>query len=240
MKRKGAFYYQLHSLKKPLLVFYLIVIAASAVVIGMNWNGDEFAISGLEMASMICLFVIGCTSFRDDFLFLMQSGVGRQVIFQSHCLAYGLACLFMATADTLISGLLSLVSDLTGQTPYQSMASGLALQMNGPDNLGSTWILLLVLYLFLLSFGYLLGVLSYRGGRKVTVLLAIGVPVLFFGGLPVFLVGMGNSTGWPFLARIVQTLFGSYPSTLTTLFVLALLCHGIGGVLHSRAQVRRP
>ena len=85
------------------------------------------------------------------------------------------------------------------------------------------------------SFGYLLGVLSYRGGRKITVLLAVGVPVLFFGGLPAFLIG---TSGNPFLARVIQFLFGSYSSTLATLLVLTVMFHGIGGLLQNRAQVR--
>ena len=235
MKKKGALYFQLDSLKKPVIVFYLIVLAATIVALALNWNTEEAGVSGLEMATMIFLFVIGCCSFRDDFLFLIQSGVGRRGIFQTHCLAYGLLCLLLSAVDTVFVRVLSAVLASRPGVRYESLASSLLPQMEGALGFLANWALLLAVYLFLFSFGYLLGVLSYRGGRKITVLLAVGVPVLFFGGLPAFLIG---TSGNPFLARVIQFLFGSYSSTLATLLVLAVMFHGIGGLLQNRAQVR--
>ena len=58
MKKKGALYFQLDSLKKPVIVFYLIVLAATIVALALNWNTEEAGVSGLEMATMIFLFDI--------------------------------------------------------------------------------------------------------------------------------------------------------------------------------------
>ncbi len=234
MKKKGAFYFQLGSLKKPVIVFYLIVLAATIVVVALSWNTEEAGVSGLEMATMIFLLVIGCCSFRDDFLFLIQSGVGRSAVFQTHCLAYGLFCLLMSAVDTVLSRVLSAALSAKPGMHYESLVTDMLPQAEGVAGFLANWALLLAVYLFLIGFGYLLGVLSYRGGRKMTVLLAVGVPVLFFGGLPAFLIG---TSGNPFLGKVPQLLFGSYGSTMATLLVLAAVFHGIGCLLQNRAQV---
>ena len=102
MKQKGALYVQLDSLKKPVLVFYLVTAAVAALAILGYRMGWEVQVNNLQMISMIFLFVVGCCSFREDFLFLMQNGVSRGAIFQTHCLAYGLLCLLMAVLDTFL------------------------------------------------------------------------------------------------------------------------------------------
>ena len=229
MKQKGALYVQLDSLKKPVLVFYLVTAAVAALAILGYRMGWEVQVNNLQMISMIFLFVVGCCSFREDFLFLMQNGVSRGAIFQTHCLAYGLLCLLMALLDTLLGALLAAFG------PGKSLMDSYLPGLTGPARLLADGGLLLSAYLFLLSFGYLLGVLSYRGGRGVTVLLAVGIPVLALG-TPVFL-SLETELSRSLLSAVLR-LIHSFPALTASLFALAVLFHAIGGLLERRAPVR--
>ena len=229
MKRKGALYMQLDSLKKPVLVFYLVTAAVAVLAILACRLGWEVQVNNLQMISMIFLFVVGCCSFREDFLFLMQNGVSRGAIFQTHCLAYGALCLLMAVLDTLLGALLAAFG------PGESLTDSYLPGLRGPARLLADGGLLLSAYLFLLSFGYLLGALSYRGGRRVTVLLAVGIPVLVLG-TPVFLsLEMEVSRT---LLQAALWLLRSFPALTASLVLLAVLFHAVGGLLEMWAPVR--
>jgi len=80
MNSKAAVKYRFYDYWKALLIFY-IVIAASLVFMfvfsALTRDNPEFrgSVQGLEIASVIFLFVLGLNSFKDVFMMFMQNGI---------------------------------------------------------------------------------------------------------------------------------------------------------------------
>ena len=66
-----AWKYQLDGMKWPLIIFY-IVIAALLILVGVSTalatqQHTQFSVGGLEMASVVFIFIVGLNSFKSTF-----------------------------------------------------------------------------------------------------------------------------------------------------------------------------
>lgn len=239
MKQKGAIYYQLTAIKRPLGVFYLIIVLLFFVMVIANAIFGSIGYGGVEVASMICIFVIGCCSFKEDFLFLIQNGVGRKTILKSQCLSYSLICVGMAAADTVLACGMTLISEALHFDGYRPLLVNCYLWEDGIlGHIPVNFLLLMAAYLMLYSFGYLLAAMSYRGGRRITIGISVGLPVTLFVVLPAFLE-LGSEMGivkW--VVDILLWLSISYGRIIGVLLIIAAVCFAIGGRLQLKAQVK--
>lgn len=237
MKQKGAIYYRLSAMKRPIGIFYLVIVLLLVCMILFNVGGQSVRLGAMESATMVFLLVIGCCSFKEDFYFLIQSGTGRKTILKSQVISYTLLCAGMALADTLLAALTTLATRTLDIAAFQPVWEQLYQWEDGilghiPMNI----ILSFSTYLLFYSFGYCLAALSYRGGRKVTIGLSVGLPVGFFILLPGLLEFAGGFTEK--LAAFFVQITSSFGLTVGLLFAGAILFFGIGGRLQLGAQVK--
>lgn len=237
MKQKGAIYYQLNAMKREVGSFYLVIILLLVFMTVFNRVFHVGGFGGMESATLICVFVIGCCSFKEDFYFLIQGGVGRKTILKSQCISYAILCAGMAMMDTLLASFATLINRALDLTAYRPMLAQLYQWEDGIfAHIPMNFVILLAANLMLYSFGYLLAAISYRGGKAVTIGLSVGLPVGLFVLLPALLefnVGLAEK-----LAVFFVRIGSSFGLTIGILLAGAVLFFGIGGLLQLGAQVK--
>lgn len=237
MKQKGAIYYQLNAMKRSVGFFYLVIILLLVLMTVFNRLFHVVGFGGMELATLVCIFVIGCCSFKEDFYFLIQGGVGRKTILKSQCISYAILCAGMAMADTLLASLVALVNRALDLIAYRPMLVQLYQWEDGIfPHIPMNFMILFAANLMLYSFGYFLAALSYRGGKAVTIGLSVGLPVSFFILFPAILefnIGLTEK-----LAVFFEQIARSFGLTIGILLAGAVLFFGIGGLLQLGAQVK--
>ena len=110
MNFKNMYYYYFYENKKSLSIFYGVIVGIYLLFIAtyINFN-RESSIGGMEMSSIIFLFIVGLNSFKSNFHFGLTNGVSRKTLF----LSFALTCIslgaFMAVVDMIITSVVSLV-----------------------------------------------------------------------------------------------------------------------------------
>jgi len=220
MRFLSAWKYHLAGIKWPLIIFYS-VMAALLVLMGIsltvaNRQNIQMSAGGLEMASIIFVFIVGLNSFSQAFLMFSANGVSRKTMFLSFLAMLGVMAAGMAVIDSAYG----LIMKTAGN--YQSMFE----QMYGFRNTtiigGFLW--RFCSYLAAGMTGYLITTLYYRMNKPVKLLVSIGVPVLLLIGMPAldnalwggavseaagrfFAWSSGVSTGSPGLGMISDIVF---------------------------------
>jgi len=99
MKFVSAFKYQLSGFKKSLIVFYIIiysiVILTAVPELFLPPVDKEGTMSGLEIASIIFLFVCCLNSFKPHFKMLLANGASRMTMFRSYLTTIAAVVLIM-------------------------------------------------------------------------------------------------------------------------------------------------
>jgi hypothetical protein len=213
MKFKAALKYQLSGMKKPLIVYYLIIYCLCILMFVqhavMRNAGGDFSSSGMEMASLIFLFVCGLNSFKSTFYMFLANGVSRRTMFKSFVSMIAPVAAGMAVIDSLNGLLLSSFGNY--ESLFHSMYALRYQAGTTPAEFMEGMLWMFAFYMFITMAGFLITTLYYRMNKAVKLLVSIGVPVFFFMVLP----------------YIDMTLFtGQIYSTIWYIFKLA------GGFLH--------
>ncbi len=111
MSFSKSFKYGVLANKKPVSIFYMVVSILYLVFIVTSFFTPGGAISGMDMASLIFLFVFGITSFKENFYMLLQNGVSRKNMFLGTVLSLFVISIFVAVADIVLALILGLVPD---------------------------------------------------------------------------------------------------------------------------------
>lgn len=205
--------YQFAEAKKPLIIYYAIIFTLVAIAyisanVFFSVHVNNISFSGVEMASMIFIFVAGLNSFKETFRMFMQNGVSRKTLFLSYLLSLLPVCGIMAVIDNSL-GILD---------RYTSNYRSVFLQFYGSwfgDNpgiiqtyaVGLLWGL--TTYAACAMAGYLITVLYYRMNKALKLLVSIGVPVFLIIVLPavdVTFTGGAISKG---IAQLIQLAIGA-------------------------------
>ena len=182
-----SFKYSVFSNKKPILGFYAVVIALYLVFIVTSFFISGGSISGMDMASLVFLFVFGITSFKENFYMLLQNGVSRKNMFLGTVLSLLVVSVFVAVADTVLVrilglipadnfALVSLFEQLYGMTQY-SDSSTFAVSIHE-----IAWNSMMK-FAFA-SIGLFIGCAYYKMNALTKTLVSCGVPCFLLLGLP--------------------------------------------------------
>lgn len=186
MKFNAALKYQLYGMKRPLIIYYIIIYCLYILMLvqqaAMKGTGGGFSSSGMESATLIFLFVIGLNSFKGTFQLFLANGVSRRTMFKSYIASLLPVAAGMAIIDSLNGLLLSSFGN------YNSMFHSLY-QMRykagtTPAEFMEGLLWLFAFYMFITMAGFLITTLYYRMNKPVKLLVSIGVPVFFFIVLP--------------------------------------------------------
>lgn len=190
MKFNAAFKYQLSGMKRPLIIFYIVVYCLILLMIiqqkTMKSLDVNFSSSGFETATMIFLFVTGLNSFKSTFHMFLANGVSRKSMFKSYLTAILPITAGMALIDSL-NGLMltslghykpmffSLYHNHYGTMAQPGMNAGIYID-------GFIW--MFFFYTFITMAGFLITTVYYRMNKQIKLLVLIGVPVFLFIVLP--------------------------------------------------------
>ena len=252
MKVKAAVRYQIKALIPDILAIYLIITAiymASTIWAAVSLSSLEegwTTVGGTEIIAVIFTFVAGITNFRPNFLFLMQNGLGRRQIIKSQVATAVGASFILAVASVIFDEIGAWISSHLHNFSFSNMILELYGESLGDNSLivrlAFTLCLMFAVYLAAYAFGYLLGVLGYRGGTPVIIGMSIGIPVLLFMALPIVISKLSEGMQNKLANFFANTLLGvgihqPWRGCLTFLAV-TLILGAFGTWLASRAQVK--
>lgn len=210
MNLKAALKYQLNEYKKPVIIYYIVILALfiTGFTLTTIFPGGSNVMAGLEGASVIFLFVVGLNSFKDSSKMLLQNGVSRRTQFKAIVLGIIVVSLTMLVIDTLVQLLSVLV------LPYANSFTGVFVEayFNKGTFSASLNPVLWQFGGYMLAAFIGLGITTLyvrlRKGWKIAV--SISVPVFFFIVVPVLAERFNIRLLRPII-NFVKMIFGVNP-----------------------------
>lgn len=189
MKFKAAYKYQLNGMKKSLIIFYIVIYAVLILMtfgqISLNRHGVRSSMGGIEMASVIFLFVTGLSSFKSTFHMFLANGVSRQTMFKSFSTMILPVAAGMALIDTINNVIFSSLVNYKSMffqmysNHYEGVASSTAGQV-----LVDGFLWMFFCYATIAMLGFFITAIFYRMNKPVKLIVSIGIPVLLVIVLP--------------------------------------------------------
>lgn len=223
MKLKSTVKYQMFDMEKPVLIFYFVLLCI--LVFGFTVSGAKFAVSGnmvsftsgsgfsgMELATVIFVFVSGLNSFKEFFRMFMQNSISRKTIFVSRLITILAVCTGMAVIDkgVLLIGKL-IASHSTGifytglfEMIYAVRANRISTVHMHIDG----FFFNLFLYLAAMAIGYFITIAFYRMNKVTKITVAIGVPMVLLNGLPLLDAALLHGAIFKALMNAVTFAFG--------------------------------
>lgn len=182
-----SFKYGVLANTRPVSIFYLVVLILYLAFIAVSLFAPGGSISGMDMSSLIFLFVFGITSFKENFYMLLQNGVSRKNMFLGTVLSLLVISVFVAVTDTVIAQVLGLIpgdkftlsslfQQIYGRTQY-SNSSAFAVCIHE-----IAW--QSMMKFAFASIGLFIGCAYYKMSGLQKTLVSCGVPCFFLLGLP--------------------------------------------------------
>ena len=167
------------------LIFFLIILVMVPLSIFIKSTQIDLNIvivrlNGLELTSMIFLFVAGLNSFKEDFLFFSANGISRKTQFYGFVASTIPVVLIMSVIDTVYGTILKVLLDYNSvftMAYIQYDANAIIMKL-------ATVVWLALLYLTILMIGYFITVLYFRMSKGWKIGVSIAVPMLFLYILP--------------------------------------------------------
>lgn len=244
MNIKATTKYQINSFIKSVLVFYLVIILTTIffgiiISVGASSNANVMNISGMEMSTIIFLFVMGLNSFKESFLMLLQNSVTRKTMFVSRLISIFITCVLMSIIDRLIIGLGGLFSfsnknnNISGL--YEMIFEKRVVSLN-PILMNLEAVLIMSgLYIAVILVGYLITTAYYRMNKILKVVVSVGVPVTVFIIWPIadvtYFDGEISKTIGRFLVFVFGGKTGNPYNLLISCVVLIMVCIGLSWLL---------
>ncbi len=238
--------YNLNDFKKAVMkfyfIFFLIVLVMVPLSIITNNNETDMGIitvrmSGLELTSMIFLFVAGLNSFKADFLFYSANGISRKTQFYGFVASTIPVVLIMSVIDTVYGTILGVLLDYNSvftMAYSQYHANAIIMKL-------ATVVWSALLYLTVLMIGYFITVLYYRMPKGWKIGVSIAVPMLFLYILPIMDEMLFSSRITDAMTKVFSTLMGNGHNpyiAMFTLLVVTLIFAALSYSLIRKAEVR--
>ena len=238
--------YNLYDFKKAVLKFYFILFLIIVVMIPLSFivknNQTDLGIvivrlNGLELTSMIFLFVAGLNSFKTDFLFFSANGISRKTQFYGFVASTIPVVLIMSVIDTVYGTILGMFLEYTSvfsMAYSQFNANAVVVKL-------ATVVWMALLYLTVLMIGYFITILYYRMPKGWKIGVSIAVPMFFLNILPAMdeMLFSGRITNT--MTKVFNTLMGNGHNPYIAMFtfiVVALIFAILSFSLMKNAEVR--
>lgn len=184
MNLKTGVKYQLWEAKRSLIIFYgiIYVIYIFSITAARAFSSVTVTFGGIELSSIIFLFVLGLNLFSESFRMFLQNGLSRRTLFFSLVLSILPISAFMATVDSingLVANLLVNYDGIYLQMYGLRYGTGIGLQQTIE---GLFWYT--TAYAMVAMLGLLITTLYYRLNKMGKLLISIGLPVTFVVILP--------------------------------------------------------
>jgi hypothetical protein len=237
MNLKSVVKYQILDGKIAIPVFYLVVLSVMVLLfvsVAEPGEGSSASISGLEMATIIFLFIVGLNAFRETFRMMIQNGISRKTMFKG----FVFMTLVLSAGMSLVNVILLWIGKAMMAANDNIVFMSLFEQLYAIRYEGNTSILQPVLEGLLFTiclsaaammFGYFITTMYYRLNKAGKIVVSVGVPALLIIGLPIFDAVVTNGLIHRSLWRFISFAFGflngcnPYYAMVSSLIGFALL-----------------
>ncbi len=184
MKLKAAVKYYLHDFKRPIIIFYGVLMALFLLQLLMAslMHGGSNSSSGVEFASNIFLFVVGLNAFKAQFRLFLQNGLSRKTLFTGFVTGLFLLSAAMVVIDLAFGWFRGLFVNYTGM--YMERFGSLYADKNSFQALAEGILWSFLAYVTAGMTGYLITSLYYRMSKALKLAVSIGLPALVFIVIP--------------------------------------------------------
>lgn len=234
MKLKAAVRYYLNDFKRPVIIYYgvLMTLFVLQLVISALLKVRNPSSGGMEFATTIFLFVVGLNAFKAPFRLFLQNGLSRKTLYVGVVVSL---CL-LAAATTLFDLAFGWFRGLFVRYTSTYMDRFGSMYREGKEMNaffdGLLWSFLS--YLTAGMTGFLITSMYYRMNKALKLIVSIGLPAFVFVGVPLLdsLLTKGVITAFGINVISFAFGFGISISPFTSLFdlfrQLAMMEGGIG------------
>ena len=247
MKLKSIVKYNLNSLKNSIIIYYSIFITVCLLSAILSGNGN-ISSSGLEISSVIFIFVAGLNLFKENFYFMKSNNVSRKDFLYGTALSMIPIALFMSIIDIIINRVYNIfikcptIYDMV----YANIGSGEWynsidwIQSNSIATLFNSFIFQASLCLASLALGFLITIIYYKCNKFMKIVISIA-PVVLFTLLNI--IGAVYTNISSNINKFLITIFGlnthnSYAAVLTFL-VSFIVFIGLARFLTRKAIIKQ-
>lgn len=222
MKTKSIVKYYLYEIKSSIIGFYIIMLLGCiATYVGYKLSGGELYSNGIELATIIFLFVLGLNLFRSQFNFLIQNGVTRKANFIGFLVSTLVVVLF-ATIDSFIS---VIMHNLIGYESLYHMLYAGSSQGYGFMYIIKSILLLTAMYGVFYMIGYFITTLYYAMNKVMKIIVSVSVPAFFIIGLPIidYFLNIDINSGIEYIALNMLGIYNENVSILNPIVSCLLI-----------------
>ncbi|MCF0147073.1 MAG: hypothetical protein HUJ77_01605 [Clostridium sp.] len=247
MKLKSIVKYNINNLKNSIGIYYLTFITICLASVLLSGDGNVKS-SGIELASVIFLFVAGLNLFKESFYFMKSNNVSRKDFIYGTAISMIPVALFIAIIDIIINRIYNIfikcptlydMGYAIGRGHWDNSVNWV--QSNSIITLFNSILFQASLCLFAISLGFLITIIYYRCNKVMKVIISI-IPVILFNG-----VGILGAALFPNLTmniyKFVQFIFGINPvnvyAAILTFTVVFMIFIGIARLLTRKAVIKQ-
>lgn len=245
MRIKSAYKYQLLELRKPVLIFYIVVAAllvlAAILQILLKPYGYVSFSGGFGGATIIFLFVCGLNAFRQQFHMFLANGISRRTMFVSSVAAFGTISIGMALIDGVMGLIMSAIMHNSADfAAWYGISAGMS---SAFSSVVDSFVWAVFCYMAAAMAGLFITTAYYRMNKPLKLIVSIGVPVLLIIVLPILDASLFNGAITLAVGRFISavtSLLGEgnpYSTVLANVFSI-LISGGLAWLLMRRATVK--
>ena len=236
----------IEGIMKSAIIYYSIFVC---VIIGLIAVSDgRSTMSGMELSTVIFIFVCGLNSFKSNFYFAKSNGISRKTFIKGLLISIIPIALVMSIIDIIINRINNIF--IKNPTLYDMsygnllgdvgrIHEGVWIQSNSLATIFNTILFQFSLCLLAYVVGIVINMIYYRSNKYLKVLVSV-IPVVFI------IFNANFSTKNPGLTmrinEFLDYIFGFNPvnvfACITTFFVLVVILSGVAFLLIRKAIIK--
>lgn len=227
-------------------VYYAVFLLAMIILTSVSLNSNvSFTLSGVEISSIIFVFIVGLNSFKDSFKFSQANNISRKTFFKGVVIGMIPITICMSIIDLIINRIYNIsvqcptIFDMIygsfGDTAVQNAGGKAAawVQANDIPTLLGTMIWQFALYSSFYLLGVLISLIYYRSNKLLKTLVSV---------TPVILIMLLPASFWNTLVNFMHAAFGLQSRNpymaVSSFIILASLFAGFAYLLIRKAVAK--
>lgn len=240
--------YNVKSSLKPIMIYYSIIITITiSIAIMSKSSGGGIEAHGIEISSVIFLFVLGLNSFKENFYFAEANNISRVDYFKAIAKAIMPIGLAMSVMDVIINRVdnLFVVNTTLYDMSYNNIFQGPLntdgwVQSNSIQTLFGTVTFLFAFYIAAFSIGLLITLIYYNCNKTMIILVSLSpIAVMAIYARLAFNDPMFGQKVAEFIDNILGISTKNSYTAVLTFICLFLIAMGFVYLLVRKAVVKR-
>lgn len=238
MKSLKVAKYNISNVKKSMIIYYCIFISVCIGLVTVNKFQDGMvSCSGLELSTVIFLFVAGLNIFKESFYFTQSNNISRKIYFKGMILSMFPITAVAAVIDVIINRVYNLFmncpsnydmmfTSLRDMDMVSSIASSGWVQSNDIITLLNTFLLQFAVCTVIFAIGLAVSIIYYRCNKLMKVVVSI-VPIVSI--MLVNILAYTFTEAFSKVAVFIENIFGwntqnpyTAMATLTVIFIAVI------------------